>query len=276
LSHKTGNRKRILVVEDDINTIIKIMDTLASQYDLILCSSGYHAVDNINNNEVDIILIDYDLPEMPGLQLFYLIKRMRPHIRALFLGTFKAPEILIESFRAGIDDFVLKPIDPEKLMTVIKVIERDMDRKRLTSPKIDETMPFEPVELMLMSDAGLLLYRRSFAPKKRSRSIFTGIIAAIQMAITEELESSDDEPLVIQTGKLVTMIIPEKGFNTVLIGTGQQTDSIRGFSKKMGKVIEDSGIIDSIKDRVIDLNALENQFIALRHKMPPVFHQFFK
>ncbi|MFW9991508.1 MAG: response regulator, partial [Candidatus Odinarchaeota archaeon] len=122
-------KKRILIVDEEIDVLMELMEILAVEYDLILCNSGYHAVDNLNSYDIDIILLCHDLPEMTGLQLFYLIKRMRPRVRTIFLFGAESPEMVIEALRAGIDDYIVKPLNPEQLKQILKKVERDIERQ---------------------------------------------------------------------------------------------------------------------------------------------------
>lgn len=126
---------------------------------------------------------------------------------------------------------------------------------------------FETKELMVLNDAGLLVYRKS--------KIFSDMLAVIKKVIREGGVRSKDEPFVIQTDKLTTLITHGNGFNIVIVGLGNQVDSITPDAKQVCRVISDSGIMHQFSSRVANLTAAEDSFLALRSRMPRSFADFF-
>src|ERR1035441_8071865 len=126
-------RKRILVVED--------ADKLRRVIELHLASSGFD-VDKAATAEdglkivdrADLVLTDFKLPNMDGLQLLGLIRRQNAQVPVVVMTAYGSVETAVESMKAGATDFLLKPFSLDHLMQVIdKALEvralRDENRK---------------------------------------------------------------------------------------------------------------------------------------------------
>ena len=113
--------KKILIVDDtEIN--IDILVGLLSQYDLLVATDGYSAIEILKEEKVDLILLDIMMPNINGYETCELIKK-DPEIAdipVIFL-TAKIDEDSIEkAYDVGGIDFVTKPFKPRELLARIK------------------------------------------------------------------------------------------------------------------------------------------------------------
>jgi DNA-binding NtrC family response regulator len=126
-------KKRILVVEDE--------EKLRRVIELHLASLGFD-VDKAATAEeglkivdrADLVLTDFKLPNMDGLQLLGLIRRQNAQVPVVVMTAYGSIETAVESMKAGATDFLLKPFSLDHLMQVIhKALEvrdlRDENRK---------------------------------------------------------------------------------------------------------------------------------------------------
>jgi DNA-binding NtrC family response regulator len=126
-------KKRILIVEDE--------EKLRRVIELQLASSGFD-VDKAASAEdglkivdrADLVLTDFKLPNMDGLQLLGLIRRQNAHVPVVMMTAFGSVETAVESMKAGATDFLLKPFSLDHLMQVVhKALEvrelRDENRQ---------------------------------------------------------------------------------------------------------------------------------------------------
>ncbi|GAP94124.1 response regulator [Leptolyngbya sp. NIES-2104] len=115
---------RILVV-DDIEDNSFLLQTVLEQegYDVQIASSGREALDKVERQQPDLILLDVMMPEMNG---FEVTQRIRQNDRLPFI-----PILLItgydqfnpaEGFEFGADDFIRKPVDFDLLLDRIRAI----------------------------------------------------------------------------------------------------------------------------------------------------------
>ena len=112
----------LMVVEDDSSTREMIVRFLRQRnYDVIEARDGLEALELVENQRVDLILMDVSIPHVSGIEATKLIKQNHPSIIVIMLTAFSEEGILEEAAKAGADDFVTKPIDFNFLDTRIKL-----------------------------------------------------------------------------------------------------------------------------------------------------------
>jgi len=111
-------KKRILIVEDE--------DKLRRILELQLIDSGFDAVKAATAEEAlplidraDLILTDFKLPGMSGLEMLQLVRRQNTQIPVIVMTAFGTIENAVEAMKAGASDFLLKPFDLEHLTAVV-------------------------------------------------------------------------------------------------------------------------------------------------------------
>jgi DNA-binding NtrC family response regulator len=126
-------KKRILVVEDEekLRRVIELhLVSLGFEVDkAATAEEGLKIVDR-----ADLVLTDFKLPNMDGLQLLGLIRRQNAQVPVVVMTAYGSIETAVESMKAGATDFLLKPFSLDHLMQVIhKALEvrdlRDENRK---------------------------------------------------------------------------------------------------------------------------------------------------
>lgn len=121
------NRASILYVEDNLENRILILRILnAEGYEVIFAEDATEAMDAIENNQLDLILMDINLPDIDGYTLTAnLRKNPQTHnvpIVALTANVMKGDRE--KSLEAGCDGYIQKPIDvdalPDQIATYLK------------------------------------------------------------------------------------------------------------------------------------------------------------
>lgn len=109
---------RILVVDDDAAIAELIREVLASQgHVFTAAASGERALELIAKNAFDLVVLDRNMPGMDGLQVLKTL-RANPATAKLKVIVCTAAEMLSEvdeAFTAGATDYIVKPLDFEKL-----------------------------------------------------------------------------------------------------------------------------------------------------------------
>lgn len=122
LVHK-GNDKTILVVDDDHVNIKVLADTLTKEgYSFIAVDNGYDALEFLNTNKVDCMLIDLMMNEISG---YDLCKKVRQHYDMLELPIIVLTAImqhsdLVLSLQVGANEYLQKPILMDELLIRIQ------------------------------------------------------------------------------------------------------------------------------------------------------------
>jgi two-component system, NtrC family, response regulator AtoC len=140
-------KKRILVVEDE--------DKLRRVIELQLVSSGFDvdkaatAEDGLKiADRADLVLTDFKLPNMDGLQLLGLIRRQNTQVPVIVMTAYGSIETAVEAMKAGATDFLLKPFSLDHLMQVVaKALEvRDLrDENRMLKAELGRRYEFDNI-----------------------------------------------------------------------------------------------------------------------------------
>lgn len=89
------------------------------------CYSAIEALDVINNQEVDVILLDIEMPQLSGIDF---VKSLKQNVQVIFTTAY--PEFALQGYDLNAVDYLLKPISFERF---IKAIHK-LDSKHKTSP----------------------------------------------------------------------------------------------------------------------------------------------
>ncbi len=120
---KLSLKNRILVIDDDEAILRIIKKILTSEfYEAVEVSNGKDGLDHVFEYPPDLILVDYEMPGMNGIDF---IKKLKANSRVskipvIMLTASQAEETEIEALNMGADDWISKPIHKERLLARIK------------------------------------------------------------------------------------------------------------------------------------------------------------
>lgn len=106
----------VLIVDDD-TSILRVFTRIFQRkgYCVTTAERGWEAVEKINRVSFDVALVDLGLPDMEGSELFPLITNASPKtLKIMITGKTDRQDSL-----KGADVFVGKPVNPEKLLSII-------------------------------------------------------------------------------------------------------------------------------------------------------------
>ena len=108
---------------DDIPLNLLLVQKMLSRFNFKLrtASGGQQALDAVAAEKPDLILLDL---MMPGIDGFEVIRRLRENpdtaeIRIVILSALNSNEDVVKGFNVGANDFIMKPIIMEKLLTCV-------------------------------------------------------------------------------------------------------------------------------------------------------------
>ncbi|MCD7708614.1 MAG: response regulator transcription factor [Clostridiales bacterium] len=115
----------ILVVDDDKHTRMLMRAVLeAEQYEVTTAADAEAALDAMDHEHMDLIVLDIMMPGMDGYELTELIRETDSEIPILMVSAKQLPEDRRKGFRAGTDDYMTKPVDDEEMLLRIKALLR--------------------------------------------------------------------------------------------------------------------------------------------------------
>lgn len=121
---------RLLVV-DDHPLMVKMLKNILKQLgfnNVISAENGVKALEIIRSEKIDLVITDWNMPEMSGLELLHAIREddSSKEIPVIMVTAEGLEENVVEAVKTGVDNFIVKPFAP----ATIKVkIEQVMSRR---------------------------------------------------------------------------------------------------------------------------------------------------
>jgi DNA-binding NarL/FixJ family response regulator len=110
---------KIVIVDDNIFLQKAIAEKLSFFDDLkckLTANDGLDLLEKLaHNHNVDLILMDIEMPKMSGIEATSHIKTKYPHIKIIMLTAFDNDENIFKSIKAGADGYLLKEVNPQAL-----------------------------------------------------------------------------------------------------------------------------------------------------------------
>ncbi len=117
-----GQKRKILVVDDEEIIRDMLKDVLeALDFKVIIAKNGKEAIEKYNE-EIDLVLIDMNMPEMGGKETFYALKGKYPNVKAIVCTGYSIDYNTRELLKNGAKGFLHKPFNMEELKRKIKEV----------------------------------------------------------------------------------------------------------------------------------------------------------
>lgn len=115
----------VLVVDDNRNTN-KLMDIVLKQngYNTVLAYDGKEALDAIEQNHIDIILLDIMMPGMSGYEFTRILRDSGDQTPILMVSAKDSRDDIHRGFLTGTDDYMTKPVDEMEMLLRIQALLR--------------------------------------------------------------------------------------------------------------------------------------------------------
>lgn len=115
--------KSIVIVEDDLPSI-RYYETLlkSSGADVKIFRNGKEFVDYIStgNEKIDLVFMDFLIPLINGIECLRIFRKERKNVPVLILTAYSSEQCKTEAYLAGCNEYILKPIYPEKIFFLIE------------------------------------------------------------------------------------------------------------------------------------------------------------
>jgi DNA-binding response OmpR family regulator len=113
--------QNILVVDDDQELRENICEILADAgFTVTPAASGEAALDCLEQQAFDVVLLDLIMPGMDGKEVLPLLKRQSPAVRVIMITAFATIENAVSAMRKGADDYLTKPFKVDELLTAVR------------------------------------------------------------------------------------------------------------------------------------------------------------
>lgn len=113
---------RLLLADDDPVFTAAMADLLGAREDVDLVgvvADGAAALEVLEDSEVDVALLDVDMPVLDGIATARRIARSRPQLRVVMLAAFEQPDSLARALGAGASGFLTKDMPVDRLVSLL-------------------------------------------------------------------------------------------------------------------------------------------------------------
>jgi DNA-binding NtrC family response regulator len=129
------NSQTIIIVDDEemVLTSLSSFLSLETEYNVKTFTSGKEALDFVKNNEIDLVVSDYLMPEMDGITFLAQVKKFKPEVPRIILTGYADKENAIKAINeVGLFQYIEKPWDNDDLLIIFRNgLERQALMKKL-------------------------------------------------------------------------------------------------------------------------------------------------
>lgn len=126
-----GRTQHVLVVDDEmdiLDSVKSLIESTTQGVEVSTAPSGPDALKALQDTSFDLIITDYKMPEMNGLEFLAEARRIAPRTARVMLTAFPDLDLALSALNdERIEKFLVKPIEPEELL---KTVQEILDKRR--------------------------------------------------------------------------------------------------------------------------------------------------
>jgi CheY-like chemotaxis protein len=249
------NKPVILIVDDDsvsLSLLCKLVEKL--EYQVLQAQDGLQAVELLKQSAVDLVIADYDMPGMNGVELLKVVKEEFPRLPYILVTAYSNLQVIKEAWSFGAFDFFQKPVFVDRLNQTIRLAVEygHLSIARRKFPRMEEVQP-DP-ELL---DVGVV------------RELAVALKREDLLAIVEEYEIHariEIEQIfrynVVKNANEVKAIAHRLAGTSINLGIVKFSNAMRGIEARPEAKINDPAMIEQM---------LEKSIHWLKHYLTQIF-----
>jgi DNA-binding response OmpR family regulator len=145
------DRQRVLVVEDEADTILLLKNILRlAGFDVLSANDGQEALRKYKDLNPDLVLLDLMMPEMDGWETLRYLREMSD-VPVIIISAIGSKEDIVRALRTGVDDYLTKPFFNAEVVARIQAVMRRAGKThpitRLVFPRIQLTIDLTAQEV---------------------------------------------------------------------------------------------------------------------------------
>jgi DNA-binding response OmpR family regulator len=118
------NNKNVLYVEDDETVLNNISKLLRNYFAKVhTAADGQSGYTVFTNEEIDILLVDIELPKLNGINLIKQIRKIDQKVPIVIISAYTKTDYLLESVELNLNKYIVKPFTSKKFHTLLKNLD---------------------------------------------------------------------------------------------------------------------------------------------------------
>jgi signal transduction histidine kinase/DNA-binding response OmpR family regulator/putative methionine-R-sulfoxide reductase with GAF domain len=145
-SNNNSQPARVLIVDDHPNTaemLARVIRKLETPVEVLTASSGEDALQQLGDGVADIVITDFMMPGMSGLELIEKLQEGRKPAHTILMTAYDTPGLSITVRRLDIQDYLVKPVDPERIRDIVANALKEIMPYRMAASAIQRQRPFK-------------------------------------------------------------------------------------------------------------------------------------
>ncbi len=187
--------KKILIVDDNKLNLTVAKNVLRSIYEVTAVTSGSQALEAVDRQTYDLILLDINMPEMNGFEVLEKFKAdpVSKDIPVIFLTADSDADTETKCFESGALDFIAKPFVPEVMRSRIsRILELEDLRKSLAKKLMLKTQEVEDIQSKSQKDSLTGLWNRNYTEKLADEILKSGENCSLMMIDMDNFKAIND------------------------------------------------------------------------------------
>lgn len=184
----------LLVVEDE-KLIRRGLCVMAKRSgvpigEILECSNGEEAMRILEERPVDVMLTDIRMPKMDGIELVHRLETLKRKPLVVAVSGYNEFDYAVEMLRGGVRDYLLKPVEREKLCGILESLEQELQKKKQARLKQKNLDYRRLSEWIRGGSEGL--FREELPDQYREYPLFDRYLVTAECSGSEQSYETDD------------------------------------------------------------------------------------
>ena len=219
---------KILVVDDNPDVITILSDFLEfNGCEVSKATCGKEAVEVLGKKDIEIVILDVQLPDINGITLIDTIKVDKPATAVVMATGYYDPNFVIDAMKKGASDFLLKPFEFDKLLLVMMRVIRERNliiEKESMMLNLEDKKKIEHLNRELQNKIKELTTMYHISNKFNSIKIFEDVYEKMIQIVGETLDvrscgyyvsDAEADELVLYTGHMKDGAAPDPDWKRI-------------------------------------------------------------
>jgi two-component system response regulator AtoC len=145
---------KILVVDDEPNVGMIFHHVLGDAgYDVISAANGAECLRTLKKQNPNVVFLDLRMPGMDGIETLRRIRETHPNLTVIIMTAYQTVSSAVESMKLGAYDYLIKPLDTERLKSIVKQALEigEISQKTPSAKKVEGADTLPPQDVVAQS-----------------------------------------------------------------------------------------------------------------------------